>query len=576
MVRHGYFSSARVRLTLWNTLTLAFTLIALGVTFRFMAENYLLNALDREIRTQAQRIQEKHQVSMVIVTDKTPGQPFTFSSRQQNSSKALVHTDHSVMVTSLSDTMPLDKATLARLLPSAPTIRMAKTRTGTRYSITQNLGANVTVQTLEMDRASQFLYRVFDPKGKPLSPLASKLPFDFPVLPFPAQEATKPPENYRPWDPAGFQQGLAGHERLSAVTWEGASLRVCSQPLYETENGKGNGTANRRIIGVVQVAAPLGQVTRDIAGLTRALLLILPIALFVAGGTGVFLTHAALRPVKALARAASQIQPEQLSQRLPISGADEFDELAGTFNHALDRVEQTFREREQAMEQLRRFTADASHELRTPLTTIKANTGIALNETEPSQEHLHALRQIDRAADRMTALTRDLLLLARSDAGQITPDMRPLALDEVLQEAIREAEKTAVQPNAPITLQARESEVIVAGDADCLHRLFLNLLENAARYTPADGHITVSIANEADDAVIRVQDTGCGIGAEHLPHLGERFYRADRGRNRKQGGAGLGLAICHAIVAKHHGTLTLQSEPGEGTTVTVRLPLAGK
>lgn len=577
MVRHSYFSSVRVRLTLWNALTLATVLIALGVAFRFLAENYLLNALDREIRAQAQRFQEKHQVKMVFVTANAPGKSFSMDMRKPNAPNSAFIGGQHLVVTSSTNTMPLEKATLARLLPSPKTTRIAQHRTEARYNISRSIGANVAVKTLEMENASQFLYRAFDRKGKPLSPLASKLPFDFPTLPFPAQEETKPAaENYLPWDRLGFQQALAGRERLSAVTWEGAALRVLSQPLYETENGEGGGTANRHIIGVVQIAAPLGQVTRDIAGLTRTLLLILPIALFVAGGTGVFLTHAALRPVKALARAAAHIQPEQLSQRLPVSGADEFDELAGAFNRALDRVEQTFQERERAMEQLRRFTADASHELRTPLTTIKANTGVALKEMEPSEEHLHALRQIDRAADRMTALVRDLLLLARSDAGQITPALRPVSLNEILQEAICEAEKTSTQPSAPITLQTREPEVAISGDTDHLHRLFLNLLENATRYTPDEGQIIVSIAHESRDAVISIQDTGCGISAEHLPHIGERFYRADMGRNRKHGGAGLGIAICRAIVAQHHGSLSLHSEPGKSTTVTVRLPLAQK
>lgn len=200
---------------------------------------------------------------------------------------------------------------------------------------------------------------------------------------------------------------------------------------------------------------PLGQVNRDINGLTRMLLFILPLALLVAVGTGVFLTDRALRPVKALTQAATRIRPDQLAQRLPVSGADEFDALASTFNRALDRVELAFQERKRMMEQLRRFTGDASHELRTPLTTIKTNTGVALAEAQPSQEHIHALRQIDLAADRMTSLVQDLLLLTRADADQAPLALRPLSLAEVAAEAVEMLPPSDLR--APITLYRSDS-----------------------------------------------------------------------------------------------------------------------
>ncbi len=577
-------SSVRVRLTLWNTLTLAFVLVALGVAVRFVAKNYLLNALDRDIKMQAQRFQEKHQVKMVFVANSSSGKSAPDPIKLLQSSgfdpsrylSALNMPPATAMKNAqVSFRIATDKHALSGFVPSSPPARAEKQQAETRYNIVQNISAAADITSQEADVSGQYLYRTFDLQGKPLSPLALKLPFDFLPLPVSALEETKQSlEDYRLWDKASFQAALNGQERLSTVLWKDAALRVLSQPLYKEEDNNAGNAAPRQIIGVVQIAAPLGQVQRDIAGLTRTLLLILPIALLAAAGTGVFLTHRALLPVKSLAHAATRLRPEQLSQRLPIRGADEFDELAGAFNRALDRVEQTFLQREQAMEQLRRFTADASHELRTPLTTIKANTGIALKETEPSEEHLHALRQIDRATDRMTALVRDLLLLARSDAGQILPDARAVSLYDILQEvAVDVANAPASGPRTPITLQASEPNLTVCGNADHLHRLFLNLLENALRYTPSEGQITVITERDGQCGVVCVRDTGCGIGAEHLSHLGERFYRADAGRNRKHGGAGLGIAICRAIVAQHGGTLSIQSELGKGTTVTVRLPL---
>lgn len=530
----GWFSSVRARLLLWNTLTFAVVLVLLGVAFRFLAENYLLNALDREIRMQAQRFQESHEMKMVVLSGAPPMGDVTF-----------------------------------KMFPSLPGAIKIATKTD---SIHRNLRVNTeyrvmtknmvhTIRTNIVDKSGQFLFRSFDLEGRPLSHTLPRLPFDLPSANDEMPEEKKRLPDYRPWDKRGFARASKGKERIANIAANGTTLRVLSLPLRE----------DKKIIGVVQIAASLGQLNRDIAGLTHALILILPLALLVAVGTGVFLTERAMRPVQSLTQAAMRIRPDQLSQRLPISGSDEFDRLASTFNRALDRVELAFEERERAMEQLRRFTADASHELRTPLTTIKANTGVALAETEPSQEHIHSLRQIDRAADRMTALVRDLLLLARSDSGQVTLDFRSVSLEEVVRESM---DLLSSRPHAPILLDAPQTALIVCGDGDHLCRLFVNLLENAARYTPPEGQITVGLERRGQEAVITVQDTGCGVTPEHLPHLGERFYRADSGRNRKQGGAGLGLAICRSIVAQHHGTLSITSEVGKGTTVTVCLPLA--
>jgi two-component system OmpR family sensor kinase len=556
------FSSVRARLSLWNTFTFALVLITLGVSFRFLAERYLLDAMDREIKMQAQRFQESHRVAMTVI-----------------SSAPLQSGDVSQSI-GINPPFPLP----------AKRLRVTTSLFKTQFHLSKNIGYT------PLDQSGQFLYRTFDLQGKPLSSPLPQLPFKIALLneigphgekseektvenKAEKNEEKKRPEDYRPWDAAGFAGSAQGGERFSKVEWSGARMRVLSRPLRETvqngsqiDNRKGSPEGKQeKIIGVVQIATSLEPVYRDIAGLTRTLLLTLPFALLVAAGAGIFLTDRALRPVKSLTRAANEIRPDQLSQRLPTSGADEFDALAMTFNRALDRVELAFVERERAMQQLRRFTADASHELRTPLTTIKANTGVALTEVQPSAEHIHALRQIDRAADRMTALVRDLLLLARSEAGQIPLALRPVCVDDILRDAL---DALPSSPHAPLFLDVVEAGLIVCGDPDHLCRLFLNLLENAARHTPENGEIRVTLAKREGQAWIRVQDTGCGIAPEHLPHVSEPFYRVDQGRDRKQGGAGLGLAICRSIATQHQGTLSIESQSGEGTQVTVCLPLA--
>ena len=514
------FSSARARLILWNTLTFALVLVSLGIVFRVLAERSLLTALDREMHLQASRFRDAQRIEMVVMSDGAPKHRMDF-----------------------------------HVYPGEPkAIQINRAEVRTHYRVIQNLSLPTP------DKSGQFLYRSFDLNGRPLSPLKVHLPF---VLPFPGQDMLNDDKSeqkdrladYRPWDMAAFKEAARGRERYLDVDSGGTHMRVLSVPFKHDE----------KIAGVVQIAAPLGQVTRDIAGLTRSLLLVLPLSLLVAVVAGIFLTERALRPVKEMTRAAAEIRPDQLSRRLPVSAADEFGELAATFNGALGRVEKAFIDRERAIAQLRRFTADASHELRTPLTTIKTNTGVALTEPEPSSEHIHALRQIDRAADRMTALVQDLLLLARSDAGQLALDLAPVSLAEIIQEAI----DCLPVPHAPIALDARGPGALICGDREHLLRLFLNLLQNSVRHTPADGTIAVIIEQSDGAAIVTMHDTGCGIAPEHLPHIGQPFFRADAGRNRKQGGAGLGVAICRSIAAAHGASLEIDSELHHGTTVTV-------
>ena len=250
-------------------------------------------------------------------------------------------------------------------------------------------------------------------------------------------------------------------------------------------------------------------------------------------------------------------------------GKDEFSELAGTFNGMLGRLELAFTRLGQALEQQRRFTADASHELRTPLTIIKANTSLALEEERSNAEYRRALEAADRAADATNRIVQDLLLLARGDAGQLRMELRPLHINEVLERAVEAFESFST---APIAREWTEPSLLVPGDSHHLLRLFSNLLENAVRHTPPTGRITVTAGAEGDSAVVRITDTGEGIPPEHLPHVCERFYRVDAARARRHGGTGLGLAICQSIAEAHHGSLAIESVVGLGTTVIVRLP----
>jgi len=306
-----------------------------------------------------------------------------------------------------------------------------------------------------------------------------------------------------------------------------------------------------------QRSESLETVHAELSRLTKTLLTTTPLALLIAGFGGMFLTGRALAPVRAATEAAARIGAEDLSERLPIRGRDEFARLASTFNGMLERLEAAF-------DRQKRFVSDASHELKTPLTVIKANTSLALAEPDLPTDYRETLVEIDRAADRTSRIVQDLLVLARTEKGRLPLQEAELSFLVLCEAVVQEARR--LHPEGPtVALQVRNETLW--GDRHLLHRLLLNLLDNALRYTPASGSVTITpIANG-----FVVTDTGEGIAPEHLPHLGERFYRVDAARARKDGGTGLGLAISRTIAEAHGGTLTIQSEKGKGTTVTVKL-----
>jgi signal transduction histidine kinase len=318
--------------------------------------------------------------------------------------------------------------------------------------------------------------------------------------------------------------------------------------------------------GYLLAAAPLHRIDVVIAT-TRRLAPLLAAAGGVALlGAGALLAGRLLRPVRTLTEAADAIaRSRSLSRRVPARpGGDELDRLGATFNTMLDSLEHTARAEQ-------RFVADASHELRAPLTVILANLELLERHTAlTAPEREEALGEATREARRLVRLVADLLALARADAGA-TLRRHPVELDRAVLDAFGAARQMA--DGRDLTLGELEP-VLVEGDPDQLKQLLLALLDNALKYTPPSGRVSLGLRRAGPVAEVTVRDTGIGIGAEDLPHVFERFYRADPARNRDPGGTGLGLAIARWIAEQHGGTLALSSEPGRGTTATVRLPLA--
>ncbi len=221
-----------------------------------------------------------------------------------------------------------------------------------------------------------------------------------------------------------------------------------------------------------------------------------------------------------------------------------------------------------------RFIADASHELRTPLTLMRADAEVLLRGREQlNAEDAFLLEDIVAEANHMSILANNMLTLARLDAETQHREYEVVSLDVLAQQGVQRVQAFAEQKGIVVRRECRD-DVFVIGDRMLLEQAMLVLLDNAIKYNRPEGQVTVRTSISRGKACLEVIDTGIGIAAEHLPHLGERFYRVDKARSREAGGTGLGLSIARHIVAAHEGTLTVTSTPGEGTTITILLPLA--
>lgn len=281
---------------------------------------------------------------------------------------------------------------------------------------------------------------------------------------------------------------------------------------------------------------------------------------------GGWLSGRTLRPISAMSGTAKNISAENLSQRIDLAETDsELGQLALVLNQTFDRLQSAF-------EHQLRFTADASHELRTPIAVILSQAELTLSKPRSSDEYRTALETCQRAARRMRSLIDSLLLLARFDAGHTDLQRRALDLAEVAHESVELLRPLANERQ--ITLNSEMLPMPVVGDRDRLGQVVTNLLANAIRYNQEGGRVDVRVERINGHAVFSVTDNGIGIPAEELPHIFDRFYRVDKARTRAEGGSGLGLAICQSVVEAHGGQITARSEPQQGTTLEVRLPLS--
>jgi heavy metal sensor kinase len=318
----------------------------------------------------------------------------------------------------------------------------------------------------------------------------------------------------------------------------------------------------------ILAAESMDSIVQSLQVLRETLALAVPLMLGLAGIGGYWLTRRGLAPLGSMVAQTRKITGDNLDQRLEIgNAAEELATLAASFNELLSRLDQSF-------ESMRRFVQDASHELRTPLAVIRGEADIALSQDRRAAEYRESLAIIHEEARRLSRLVDDLLNLARADAGHVQLRVEELYLNDLLAECCRSVQPLAAGSDIELTCSATE-DVPFCGDEELLRRMVVNLLDNAIRYTPAGGKVSANLEAIGSDIRIRVADTGVGIPAEASKHVFERFFRADQARSRQNGGFGLGLAIVKWIAESHHGAVELTSQPGSGTTFTVRLERPG-
>jgi heavy metal sensor kinase len=354
-----------------------------------------------------------------------------------------------------------------------------------------------------------------------------------------------------------IKQALSGQTAyLTSVTTDNQGVRLYATTFLNPFNGQ-------------PIVIVVGQLTTEITTVLHTFVYVIVFAMVgvivLAGLGGLFLANRVLKPVQEITKTAQKIEGSDLSQRIAVNTDDELGRLASTLNEMIGRLEEAFNRQ-------RQFTADASHELRTPLAIMQAEATLALSKERTSDDYRKSLETISQESDYMSSVIGKLLFLARSDAGKEQLNFEDVELKELITGLSANIEALAQDKGIKFTVDAKE-DLTVSGDKVKLRQLFINILENAVRYTPADGNISVSLVEKDSNAVVSISDTGIGIPPEHLSHIFERFYRVDKARARADGGVGLGLAIAKIITESHKGKIEVESEVGKGTTFKISIPL---
>ncbi len=320
---------------------------------------------------------------------------------------------------------------------------------------------------------------------------------------------------------------------------------------------------------VLEMGTSITPVSIALHKLIVTLLIGLPVIVFIAVMGGSILVRRALQPVEAMRATAEQISFGKLRQRLPVMPTDDaIEHLSRTLNQMLERLDQAY-------QQASRFSADASHELRTPLAIMRSELETILHGQEIPNASRERIGSILEENERLSNIVEALFSLARLDGGEAKIGNDVFDLAELAKSTLEQMHLLAEEKSLSVVVNAPQP-IFVMGDAARLKQVIVNLLDNAIKYTMPGGTISIIVGATGLQAVLSVNDNGVGIPSDALPHIFERFYRADKVRSRTIQGAGLGLSIVRAICQAHGGTVEANSQEGISTSLIVKLPLAAK
>jgi len=323
---------------------------------------------------------------------------------------------------------------------------------------------------------------------------------------------------------------------------------------------------DNQVVGWLNVATSLDDIDDSLRHLLRILFATKVAALVLLLGGGYVIARKSLEPVAAITGKARRISSSNLGERIEVTDRnDEIGQLAVVLNNLLGRLERAFKSQQQ-------FMADAAHELKTPIAILRTTWEDELNNPELSDTFKERLVSDVETITRLSRIINNLLLLSQTESIEKSFEFASLRLDDLVKDVVTDTTTLAKMKGQQIEHDNIQT-AMVKGDRDRLYQLFFNLIDNAVKYTPEGGTITVSLDIDRGSAIVAVRDTGPGIPTIDLLRVFDRFFRVDRDRSRKTGGSGLGLAICKMIAETHQGHIKADSKPGEGAVFTVHLPI---
>ena len=349
---------------------------------------------------------------------------------------------------------------------------------------------------------------------------------------------------------ANFISVMQGKSRFDTVS----QLGIFTTPVFE----------NEKVAYIVQVTSPITSIQTALNNLRVALFILFPITVLATGVMGAFIAKVTLHPVDNMIKIIHQITAENMKLKIHMPGTkDEIQKLAETFNTMIERLDEAFTSQKQLFE-------DLSHELKTPLTILKGQFEVILNKVRTQAEYESILKSSLEEINRIIKLAENLLLLARLDSREVLPRKEKVNLTSLIQRIVNNVSALAELNNVVISFKP-DNEVTIYGDDNQLKTVFLNILDNAIKYTHPKGNIEISLNTDESSAIVKIRDTGAGIPKEGLDHIFDRFYRVDKSRNAS--GFGLGLSIAKSIVEAHNGSIMVESKLELGTSFIISLPL---